>query len=167
VLAAADGAAAIALVERGARRPDLLITDVDMPRLDGARARCALRERWPDLPTLFLSGAGSGTELPGPLLAKPSTTTAAPDLAHPAEGAPRMRLLLVEDDPDVSAMLPHRPALVGARRGPRDDRRRRRCGAARSSPTTRSSSTSACRTTSGLQVCRAVRGTAPPRRSSC
>jgi hypothetical protein len=59
-------------VERGARRPDLLITDVGHAPAGRPRARCgALRERWPDLPTLFLSGAGSGTGAAGPLLAKP------------------------------------------------------------------------------------------------
>jgi PAS domain S-box-containing protein len=35
---------------------DLLVTDVVMPRLDGPRLADAVRQRWPGLPVLFMSG---------------------------------------------------------------------------------------------------------------
>jgi two-component system cell cycle sensor histidine kinase/response regulator CckA len=35
---------------------DLLVTDVRMPVMDGWELSRRLRERWPDLPVLFISG---------------------------------------------------------------------------------------------------------------
>jgi chemosensory pili system protein ChpA (sensor histidine kinase/response regulator) len=56
VLEAADGLDALALV-RG-ELPDLVITDVSMPRLDGFELAAALRadERTSGIPLVFLSG---------------------------------------------------------------------------------------------------------------
>ena len=56
VVAAEDGQAALELLDSGAVHPDLLITDVVMPRLNGRQLSDAAAERWPDLPVLFLSG---------------------------------------------------------------------------------------------------------------
>ena len=56
VLAAVDGQSALALVEHATHRPALLVTDIEMPRLDGRGLTTRLRERWPDLPVLVVSG---------------------------------------------------------------------------------------------------------------
>jgi signal transduction histidine kinase/CheY-like chemotaxis protein len=56
VIAAEDGAAALALLGDGAVRPDLVITDVIMPRLNGRQLHDAVVARWPGLPVLFISG---------------------------------------------------------------------------------------------------------------
>jgi C4-dicarboxylate-specific signal transduction histidine kinase/CheY-like chemotaxis protein/ligand-binding sensor domain-containing protein len=49
--------------------PDLLITDVRMPGIDGPELGRRLRERWPDLPILYVSGDTQGRlQLEGPSL---------------------------------------------------------------------------------------------------
>ena len=55
VIAAEDGAAALALLDDGAC-PDLVVTDVIMPRLNGRQLHDAVVTRWPGLPVLFISG---------------------------------------------------------------------------------------------------------------
>jgi diguanylate cyclase (GGDEF)-like protein/PAS domain S-box-containing protein len=54
VVVAADGAAAVGLAEREA--PDLLLTDVMMPGMDGPQVAAAIRLHRPDLSVLFMSG---------------------------------------------------------------------------------------------------------------
>jgi len=56
VLSAADGAQALALVEHGGARPELVLTDVVMPRLDGLELSRRLASTHPDLPVVFMSG---------------------------------------------------------------------------------------------------------------
>jgi two-component system, cell cycle sensor histidine kinase and response regulator CckA len=56
VLGAEDGAAAMELLEQSDGVPDLVITDVIMPRCNGRQLHDAVRARWPDLPVLFISG---------------------------------------------------------------------------------------------------------------
>ncbi len=56
VAEAEDGASAMALMESGTIRPDLIVTDVVMPRLNGRQLHDAVHARWPDLPVLFTSG---------------------------------------------------------------------------------------------------------------
>ena len=55
VLTAENGEAALELIERSGR-PDMLISDVVMPGMDGPTMVRQVRERWPDLPILFMSG---------------------------------------------------------------------------------------------------------------
>ena len=50
VRSAPDGQAALELIE--AQLPDLLITDLEMPRLDGIALVDILKERYPDLPII-------------------------------------------------------------------------------------------------------------------
>ena len=56
VVAAEDGRAALDMLDSRTVRPDLLITDVVMPRLNGRQLSDAVQERWPGLPVLFISG---------------------------------------------------------------------------------------------------------------
>ena len=55
VHAAGDGEAALRLIEGGVA-PDLVITDVIMPGLNGRQLHDAVRARWRDLPVLYISG---------------------------------------------------------------------------------------------------------------
>ena len=80
--AAEDGAAALGLFE-GVQSPDLVVTDVIMPRLNGRQLYDAVAARWPGVPVLFISGH-TGREVllqklvpPGaPFLQKPFTPEA-------------------------------------------------------------------------------------------
>jgi two-component system cell cycle sensor histidine kinase/response regulator CckA len=55
VLTAEHGEAALELLAAG-EKPDLLISDVVMPTMDGPTMVRHARERYPDLPILFMSG---------------------------------------------------------------------------------------------------------------
>ena len=55
VLQASGGAAALELMD-GQEQPDLVLTDMMMPGIGGAELARRLRERWPALPILFMSG---------------------------------------------------------------------------------------------------------------
>ena len=55
VLTAENGEAALELIAT-ADRPDLLISDVVMPSMDGPTMVARVRKRYPDLPILFMSG---------------------------------------------------------------------------------------------------------------
>ncbi|HEX5385924.1 MAG TPA: response regulator [Gemmatimonadales bacterium] len=55
VLEACDGGDALEVVER-LGPPDLVLTDLMMPRIGGAELARGLRQRWPALPILFMSG---------------------------------------------------------------------------------------------------------------
>jgi two-component system, cell cycle sensor histidine kinase and response regulator CckA len=55
VLQASGGAAALELMD-GHEPPDLVLTDLMMPGIGGAELARRLRERWPALPILFMSG---------------------------------------------------------------------------------------------------------------
>ena len=71
VRTAASASAALTLVD-GDLPCDLLITDLGLPDLDGADLAERLRERWPGLPVLFVSGhAERSTPNGEPSLAKP------------------------------------------------------------------------------------------------
>jgi len=55
VMTAENGEAALDLLTRNGR-PDLLISDVVMPTMDGPTMVRTVRERYPDLPIIFMSG---------------------------------------------------------------------------------------------------------------
>ncbi len=55
VLTAENGEAALDVLE-GSGRPDLLISDVVMPAMDGPTMVRRVRDRYPDLPIVFMSG---------------------------------------------------------------------------------------------------------------
>ena len=59
VIAAGDGVEALAAAAQA--RVGLLVTDVEMPRMDGRELAARMRERAPGLPTLFVSGYAGGS----------------------------------------------------------------------------------------------------------
>jgi DNA-binding NarL/FixJ family response regulator len=50
---AADGEEALSIVAN--RRPDIVVMDLTMPRMNGLQATRRLKVRWPDLPVLILT----------------------------------------------------------------------------------------------------------------
>ena len=59
MLDAEDGPVALRLFAEHVR-VDILVTDVDLPGMNGRKVAEAARERWPSLPVLFITGyAGS------------------------------------------------------------------------------------------------------------
>jgi signal transduction histidine kinase/CheY-like chemotaxis protein len=86
VFQAASGEEALALIERERVRPDLVLTDVVMPGLDGRQLVSRLREQLPGVPVLLMSGyAGPGGPVSGEtdpnlaFLQKPFTPSALSD----------------------------------------------------------------------------------------
>jgi CheY-like chemotaxis protein len=82
VTAATNGKAALATALARETAPDLVVTDVIMPELNGRDLVARLRERWPDLRVLFTTAYAldevTGTaakDLPGNLLRKPFVPT--------------------------------------------------------------------------------------------
>jgi CheY-like chemotaxis protein len=62
VLTARDGQEALEILPQF--RPDLVVTDLRMPRLSGFELLKVVRERFPRLPVIAVSGDFSGDELP-------------------------------------------------------------------------------------------------------
>ena len=54
---AADGDEALELTERST--PDLIVTDLQMPRMDGLELVKAVRDRWPQVPVVLMTAYGS------------------------------------------------------------------------------------------------------------
>jgi CheY-like chemotaxis protein len=67
LLVADDGAAAIAQAHAHAGQIDLVLSDVVMPGGSGPEIVERLRERFPDLPALFMSGYTAHAALPSVL----------------------------------------------------------------------------------------------------
>ncbi len=65
VIAAADGGEALRLLERTHVPVDVLVTDVQMPGMLGAALVVEVRQAWPELPVLFISGEPAFARLPG------------------------------------------------------------------------------------------------------
>jgi DNA-binding NtrC family response regulator len=53
---AEDGRQAVALLEDGGHRFALVLSDIRMPHLDGIELEQTIRERWPSLPVVLMSG---------------------------------------------------------------------------------------------------------------
>jgi DNA-binding NtrC family response regulator len=53
---AEDGRQAVALLEDGRHRFALVLSDIRMPHLDGIELEQTIRERWPSLPVVLMSG---------------------------------------------------------------------------------------------------------------
>lgn len=77
VRTAPHGREALRVALRGSGGFDLVVTDVRMPVMDGWELTRQLRERWPDLPVLYISGYDveltreTGKRHPGDFLRKP------------------------------------------------------------------------------------------------
>lgn len=77
VIVAEDADAAIRLLKRTHVPVDLLVTDIQMPGMSGDALAAQVRESWPELPVLFVSGDPRNAGLPATLggsarfLAKP------------------------------------------------------------------------------------------------
>jgi CheY-like chemotaxis protein len=77
VLTAPDGLSATTLIQGLRTPPDLVVTDLKMPAMDGEALAGWLTQHYPRLPVIFVSAfAGDHEELPGPLLPKPFTSDA-------------------------------------------------------------------------------------------
>ncbi|MEX0744133.1 MAG: response regulator, partial [Phycisphaeraceae bacterium] len=63
VTAAAHGGEALDIAQRQTRMPDLVLSDIIMPVMDGATLAQRLRQIWPDVPVLLISGSRSENEL--------------------------------------------------------------------------------------------------------
>lgn len=84
VIAAADASEALAIASERARPVDILVTDVVMPGMSGIELAARLREQWPDLAVLYLSGYPRDVVevqggIDGELLEKPFTAGALRD----------------------------------------------------------------------------------------
>lgn len=64
---AANGEEAVALVE--ALRPNVVLMDLRMPKVDGVQATARIRERWPEIPVLVLTTFDDDANLFGALKA--------------------------------------------------------------------------------------------------
>jgi len=75
VLSAPDGAAAVTLIQGLRTPPDLVITDLRMPAMDGEALGRWVMVRYPRVPLVFISGfvPEDTGELPGAFLSKPFT----------------------------------------------------------------------------------------------
>ena len=76
VLEADDGHAALELLARESRRPDVVLTDIAMPRMDGRALAAEVEARHPGVPVVFISGyahehAGDGESSAPAFLQKP------------------------------------------------------------------------------------------------
>ena len=81
VIAAADGNEALAIASERDHPVDLLLTDVVMPGMSGIELAKRLREKWPDLAVLYVSGYPRDVvevqgDIEGELLEKPFTADA-------------------------------------------------------------------------------------------
>ena len=62
VRTAADGVSALA--EITSRMPDVLVSDLNMPRMSGFELLSLVRRQFPEIPLIAMSGAFSGKQVP-------------------------------------------------------------------------------------------------------
>lgn len=88
VLTAPDGLSATILILGLRSSPDLVVTDLKMPAMDGEALAQWLAHHRPRIPVIFVSGfPGDRAELPGPLLPKPFTSDALTALVRDTLGS--------------------------------------------------------------------------------
>lgn len=88
VLTAPDGLSATTLIQCLRASPDLVVTDLKMPAMDGGALAEWLAHHFPRVPVIFVSGfPGDHAELPGPLLPKPFTSDALTALVRDTLGS--------------------------------------------------------------------------------
>ena len=63
VIVAEDGEDALRMLQRTHVPVDLLVTDVEMPGIQGDALATRVRGQWPDLPVLFVSGEPANARL--------------------------------------------------------------------------------------------------------
>lgn len=89
---ASDGREALELLDQLDERPDLILTDVVMPRMGGRELAAELARRGDWVPVLFMSGYQDGEEMPDDArytyIAKPFTPDALVDKVRAALGLP-------------------------------------------------------------------------------
>ena len=72
VLEAGCGAEALDIAKRHDKPVDLLLTDIDMPGMDGVSLSREARERWPEIKVVFMSGGATPDIVYGePFVSKP------------------------------------------------------------------------------------------------
>jgi DNA-binding response OmpR family regulator len=116
VVSAYDGEEALALA--AARRPDLVVTDVEMPRLDGYALCKALKQRHAQLPVVICSALGEAADLErgfdagaDDYLVKPAQPEELQSrirdllLASGLERGLRERILVADDSPAVRHLV--------------------------------------------------------------
>jgi CheY-like chemotaxis protein len=108
VTTAADGPTAIAAVtQQGA--PELLLTDFKMPRMDGDELAARLRQSWPDLKVLYLTGYSQALFGNRALLWEGEAFLGKP--CSPAELLEAVSMLLFNRTSATVAELPQAPAI--------------------------------------------------------
>ncbi len=98
ILEAKDGLGALRILEAAVEPPRLLLTDLIMPRLNGAELARRARALWADMPVVFMTGYDDGTiaraelDLGADILHKPFTPRRLASRVHQAlAGASRER----------------------------------------------------------------------------
>jgi DNA-binding response OmpR family regulator len=89
VVTAESGKESLQLTER--HRPDVVVLDLNMPDVDGPDVLKQLRQRWPSLPVLILTGFADGELMNRALESGPFTLLAKP--CDPDELAATIRSL--------------------------------------------------------------------------
>jgi signal transduction histidine kinase len=60
VIDAEDGQAALERVDASGTQPDLVLSDITMPRMDGKTLAVEIRKRWPEMPIVLMTGYAGG-----------------------------------------------------------------------------------------------------------
>jgi CheY-like chemotaxis protein len=68
VRTACDGVSALREIETGV--PDLIVSDLNMPRMSGFELLSVLRAQFPAIPLIAMSGAFSGSQVPNGVIAE-------------------------------------------------------------------------------------------------